>query len=114
MAGPEWIVQAAMPTTDAITHASPTASAIAARLRRGSGIGLGWSLRIEAMSGPTLVLPLDRESPAQRRDPRQRLLAAQQRQALEQAGGDRATGHRHLHPAEQHPRLESGLVEGRP
>src|SRR3954454_22788282 len=110
MPEPVCTVYAAMPTTIESIAASASASSSAAGLKRGSEIGDGVE-EVDDM-GPQTCLALDRESPAQLRDPLQRLLTAQQHQALEQSGGHGAPRDGHSHRPEQHPRLEAGLLAG--
>src|SRR3954453_7552050 len=110
MPEPVCTVYAAMPTTIESMAASASASSSAAGLKRGSEVGSGFD-EVDDM-GPQTCLALDGESPAQRRDPLQRLLTAQQHQALEQAGGHGAPRDGHSHRPEQHPRLEAGLLAG--
>src|SRR6476620_2456476 len=99
-----------MPTTIESMAASASASSSAAGLKRGSAIGGGFD-EVDDM-GPQTCLALDGESPAQHRDPIQRLLTAQQHQALEQTGRHGAPRDGHAHRPEQHPRLKSGLLAG--
>src|SRR5436305_15320364 len=100
-----------MPTTAATTAASASASSSAASSKRGRVTGN--VRRYEGnMTGPQPSLALRHESPSQRGDPPQRLVAAEQLQTLEQPGRDRAARDRDTHRPEQHARLEIGLVAG--
>src|SRR6476646_9650259 len=101
-----------MPTTIESMAASASASSSAAGLKRGSEIGSGFD-EVDDM-GPLTCLALDGESPAKRRDPLQRLVTAQQHQALEQPWSHGAARDSHAHGPEQHPRLEAGLLAGTP